>query len=95
MCVMDYPSQIYYVVHRLTTITGMVIHLGVHQHPMANGTCREFVDETIRLIAKEVNHTPNVKIYVISLGVSKTLATHLLDDSGNGIVELLNGEQLE
>jgi hypothetical protein len=45
---------------------------------------------------KEVNHTPNVKISMILLGVNKTfLAMHLLDDSGYGIVELLNNEQLE
>ncbi len=38
----------------------------------------------------------NAKISMISLGASKTfLATHLLNDSSDGIVELLNNEQLE
>jgi hypothetical protein len=60
---------------------------------MANGKCKEFVEKTRRLIIEEVNHTPNVKIFVIWLGASKTfLATHLLDENGNGIVELLNGK---
>jgi hypothetical protein len=37
-----------------------------------------------------------VKIFAISLGANKTfLAMHLFDDSGDGIVELLNDEQLE
>ncbi len=63
---------------------------------MVNGKCREFVDKTRRLIVKEVDHTLDVKIFAISLGVSKTLlAMHLFDDSGDGIVELLNDEQLE
>jgi hypothetical protein len=54
------------------------------------------MDEIRRLIVKEVNHTPNVKISMILLGVNKTfLAMHLLDDSGYGTVELLNNEQLE
>jgi len=41
-------------------------------------------------------HAKYAKISMISLGVNKTfLVTHLLDDSGDGIVELLNSEQLE
>jgi hypothetical protein len=60
---------------------------------MADGKCREFMDKTIRL---EVDYTPNANILVISLGVNKTfLPTHLLNDSGDGILELMNGEQLE
>jgi hypothetical protein len=48
-------------------------------------------DETKRLIVEEVNQRFDANISTIWLGVSKTfLATCLLDDSGNGIVELLN-----
>jgi hypothetical protein len=32
----------------------------------------------------------HAKIFAILLGVNKTLATHLLDDSGDGTMELLN-----
>ncbi len=79
--------------HRLPTITRATIHFEVHKHPMADGKCREFMDEIKRLIIEEVDHTPNAKIL---LGAGKTfLATHLLDDSGDGIAELLNGKQLE
>jgi hypothetical protein len=61
-----------------------------------NGKCTEFVDKTTRLIAKEVDHTFDAKIFVISLNVNKTfLAKHLLDDNGNGKVELLHGEQFK
>jgi len=83
-------------VHRLTSIFRGVIHFGVHKHLVVNGKSREPMDEIRRLTMKEVNHTPNVKISMILLGVNKTfLAMHLLDDSGYGIVELLNNEQLE
>jgi hypothetical protein len=54
------------------------------------------MDEIKRLIIKEVDCTLDVKISMISLGVNKTfLATHLLNDSGNDIVEFLDNEQLE
>jgi len=54
------------------------------------------MDEIRRLIVKEVDHTLNAKISVILQGANKTfLAMHLLDDSGYGIVKLLNYEQPE
>ncbi len=74
----------------------MAIHLKVHKHPVVDGKCREYVDETKRLIAEEVEHTPNMKISTILLGDNKTfLATHVFDDSGDGTMELLNNKQLE
>jgi hypothetical protein len=61
-----------------------------------NGKSRESMDEIRRLIVKEVDHTVNAKISVILLGANETfLVMHLLDDSGYGIVELLNNERLE
>jgi len=69
-----------------------MIRLKVHKHPMVNGKCRESMDKTRRLITKEVNRTLDAKTFVILLRANKTfLATHLLDDSGDGTVELLNG----
>jgi hypothetical protein len=54
------------------------------------------MDEIKRLIIKEVDCTPDAKTSMISLGVNKTfLATHLLNDNGNDIVEFLDNEQLE
>jgi hypothetical protein len=68
-----------------------MIHLGVHNHLVA-----KLVEETKRLIAKEVDHTHDAKIFSISLSASKTfLANYLFDDSNDGKVELLKGEQLE
>jgi hypothetical protein len=39
---------------------------------------------------------PDAKIFAISLNVNEIfLVTHLFDKSGDGLVELLKGEQLE
>jgi hypothetical protein len=52
--------------------------------------------KTKRLNAKEVGCTPDTKLFVMSLSANKTfLAKHLLDDSGDGMLELLHNEQLE
>jgi hypothetical protein len=54
------------------------------------------MNEIKRLIVKEVDCMFDAKISLILLGANKTfLATHLLDDSGDGIVEFLDNEQLE
>jgi hypothetical protein len=68
----------------------------VHNHLIADGKCEESLEETRRLIIEEVNRTPDVKIFVISLSANKTfLARHLFNDNSDGKMELLKGEQLE
>jgi len=60
---------------------------------VVDGKCMEFMNKTRRLITKEVDLTPNAKIFAISLNVSKTfLVTHLFNENGDGLVELLKGE---
>jgi hypothetical protein len=74
----------------------ITIHLGVHNHPVMDGKCWESIEETKRLNIEELDCTLDAKIFVISFNVSKTfLAKYLFDDSNNGIVELLKGEQLK
>jgi hypothetical protein len=54
------------------------------------------MDKIRRLNTKEVDYMLNRKIFAIFLSANKTfLAKHLLDGSGNGMVELLHSEQLE
>ncbi len=54
------------------------------------------MNETRRLIIEEVNRTHDAKIFAILLGANKNfLATHLFAESGDGLMELLKGEQLE
>jgi hypothetical protein len=70
----------------------VAIHLGVHNHLVTNGKCRESIKETRRLIAKEVDCMLNANISLISLSVGKTfLVSYLFDDSNNGIMELFQG----
>jgi hypothetical protein len=76
--------------------TKTVIHLMFHKNLVADGKCRESMDKIKRLITKEVDHTPNAKISIISFSANKTFwAAHLLDDTSDGIMELLNNEKLE
>jgi hypothetical protein len=89
----DCSGQIYYVMHKLQLISKATIHFRVHKHFVANGKCKESMDETRRLIAKEVDHMLDMKILTISLSASKTfLVRHVLDDNGDGMVELLDDE---
>ncbi len=82
--------------HKLHSLSRMTIHLRVHNHPVANGKCREFMGETKRLIAEEVDYTLDAKMLAISLSASKTFwVGHLLNDCSNGKVELLKIKQLE
>jgi hypothetical protein len=73
-----------------------VIHFSVHNHLVPDGKYREFVEETRRLIIKGVDCMLDAKISLISLSASKTfLASYLLDDYNDGIMELFKGEHLE
>jgi hypothetical protein len=95
-CVTNCSEQIYYVVHILQSISKATIHLGVHKHLVVDGKHGESMDETKRLSTKEVDHMPNAKISTNSFNADKTfLVKHLLDDSGDGTIELLHNEQLE
>ncbi len=92
-CVANCNGQIYYVVHRFQSMSRIVIHLGVHNHPITNGKCQESIEETRRLIIGEVDPTLDVKIFLISLSARKTFfVSYLFDHSTDGIVELLKGD---
>jgi hypothetical protein len=74
----------------------VAIYIGVHNHLVANGKCRKFVEEIRRLIVKKVDHTFDAKTFTISLNDSNTfLVSYLLHDSSNGTMELFKGEQLK
>jgi hypothetical protein len=91
--IIDYNGQTYYVVHKLQSLSRAVIHLGVNIHLIVDEKCKESLDETKRLITKEVVCTLNAKTFAIPFNASKTfLAKHLLDDCNDGTVELLKGE---
>jgi hypothetical protein len=84
-----YNGRIYYVVHKLHSLAKSAIHLGVHNHPIVDGKCKESLEEIRRSIAKEVDRMPNAKMSMIFLSASKTfLARHLLNDCSDGKLEL-------
>jgi hypothetical protein len=51
----------------------VAINLGVHNHPVVDGKCRESLEETKRLIVEEVDHTLDPKVFVISPNANKDL----------------------
>jgi hypothetical protein len=40
----------YYVIHKLDTLSKVTIHLGMHDHPIANGKCKEVVEKIKSLV---------------------------------------------
>jgi hypothetical protein len=50
LCVVDYIGRIYYVVHKLQSFSRVAIHLGLHNHLIVDGKCKEYLDENKRLI---------------------------------------------
>jgi hypothetical protein len=88
-CVGDYSGQIYYVVHKLQSMSRATIHFNVHNHLVMDGKCQEFIEETKRLIIEEVDCMLDAKISAISLSANKTfLVNYLLNDSSDRMVEL-------
>jgi hypothetical protein len=70
-----------------------MIHLGVHKHLVVDEKCKEFVNETRRLVIEEVNRTLDANISAILLNISKNFLTmHTCYESGNGLMELSKGE---
>jgi hypothetical protein len=57
-------------VHGPQSISRVGIQLGIHNHHVADGKCRESIKETRRLIVEEVDHTLDAKIFSISLNAS-------------------------
>jgi hypothetical protein len=68
----------------------MAIHLGVHSHLVADGKCKESLEETRRLIIKEVIYMPIAKTFAISLSVDKTFTMRKSCPLQLGYLVLLN-----
>lgn len=67
------------------------IHFGLHNHPIAKGDCREFVEVVKKLITDEVIQTPNAKVSSIQLAVSKEFLLQHLFAKDNDTPMLLIG----
>ncbi len=74
----------YYVIHRLDTLSRATIHFNTHVYLIANDKCREALEKIKGLIKVEVFCTPNA----IALIANKTfLFHHLFNEDGEGLVE--------
>jgi len=85
----------YYVVHKFPNLSRIVIHLGIHAHPIAKGKCRKSFKEMKNMVVNEVYYTPIITTLAIVLLVSKTFfSRHSFNEDGEGSMELLKGKKL-
>ncbi len=80
-CLALCTAQIYYIFSTSPGMQRACIHLGHHDHPVAEGQCRESVDSTYQRVAAEVAKTPKATISSIQMAASKTFLTDYLLNS--------------
>jgi hypothetical protein len=86
----------YYVIHKLQSLSRVTIHLGTHEHPIAKGMCMESLEEIKLFVEGQVFHTPDTKFSTVALNESKAfLAHHLFNENGEGPMENFQGEKLD
>jgi hypothetical protein len=61
---------------------------------VAKGRSKEAFDHVNSLVKEEVFHTPRATMSTIVLAVSKTFIFELLNEDGEGIVEVIIGDKL-
>jgi hypothetical protein len=77
--------KIYYSISKNPIMTRAIVHIGTHDHPVADGECREAMDLIRDQILTEVAQTPNAKSSTIGLVVGRELLLKgLLDEENNG-----------
>jgi hypothetical protein len=71
------------------------MHLGTHDHLVAEVILEKFSIQVKSLVNEEVFRTSEVIVLTIALTTSKTfISEHLLNEDGEGIVEILKGDKL-
>jgi hypothetical protein len=78
VCIVLCNAQIIYIHSTSVGMSRACIHLGVHDHPVANGTCRESLDMTYQYVANKVLKTPTAKNSAIVMAASKQFLAPLL-----------------
>jgi hypothetical protein len=72
-----------------------MIHLGKHDHPMVEGHYRENFKQIKSLVEHKVSWTPRATTSTIALVVNNLFfSKHLLNEDGEGLVEVLKGNKL-
>ena len=91
-----YHARIIYIHSTSVEMSRACIHLGVHDHPVANDTCRESLDMAYQCVANEVLKTPTAKNLAIIMALSKQfLVDYLLKYSASGENHHLVGSSSE
>ncbi len=89
MCVASCGVQIYYILPKNVLMSCACFHLGVHDHHVTKGECREIVKVVKKLITNEVKQSPDAKIYIIQLAASKEfLSQHLFIEHNDHVLLL-------
>jgi hypothetical protein len=76
-------------------MTRACIHLGMHNHLVFDGICRQTLNIIFSLIAWEVSKTPIAKNSTISFAAIKEFLDGYFIHSGSRLKELLWGKALE
>jgi hypothetical protein len=90
ICVNFCSGRIYYILGK-GDISRVCIHLGMHNHPISDGICRETLDTISGLIAQEVSKTPTAKNFAIAMAASKEFLDKYLIHNGSGPKKMLRG----
>jgi hypothetical protein len=89
-CINFCPGRIYYILGK-NDMTRVCIHLGMHNHLVSNGICRETLDTISGLIAQEVSKTPTAKTSAIAMAASKEFLDKYLIHNGPKPKKMLRG----
>ena len=96
VCIALCHARILYVHSTYPKMSRGCIHLGVHENPVSNGTCRESLDMAYQYVATEVMKTLTAKNSAIVMATSRTYLTdYLLKSPSNGEGHNLAGSSLE
>ena len=96
VCIALCHARIMYVHSTSSEMSRACTHLGVHEHPISNGTCRESLEMTYQCVANEVLKTSTTKnSAIVTASSKKFLADYLLKSPLNGDGHHLAGSSLE
>src|ERR1700737_852172 len=96
VCIALCNARIIYIHSTSVGMSRACIQLGVHDHLVANGTCRESLDMAYQCVANEVLKTPTAKNSAIVMAANKQfLADYLLKSPASGDKHHLVGSSLK
>ena len=73
----------FYITSKDPLMSRACVHIGTHDHPIANGECREAMDIIQVLVKNQVAKTPTAKSSAINLAVGRELLMKgLVDEFG-------------